>query len=270
MIHNLRHPESLPLSRLADTWHLLGNQPDRIQALRDLVGPAPSGFEKPDFGTPQYALAVRCGWISFEDEQADRAAWQERRTRSLQTCHRYSLYERARTAPPKDSGAYIPELAARLDDDPNLTDGARRCARKLAEFTYRHNRETRAIDITVTYLMRALGKCRRTVQNYLRLLEREGYIRVDVIRGDVTRMCVGLAVHLLRPLFPRHHKDRWPQTLAIPGVQKNSLKKSFIKLREEKNPRIPRQLWAIKCMDGVFRALTKTLPLFGDFTTVPV
>src|SRR5208282_2315074 len=100
-----------------------------------------------------------------------------------QTCHRYSLYERPRTAPPKDSDAYIPELAARLDNDPNLTDGARRCARKLAEFTYRNSREARAIDITVTYLMRALGKCRRTVQNYLRLLEREGYVRVDVIRA---------------------------------------------------------------------------------------
>ena len=64
MIHNLRHPESLPLSHLADTWHLLGNQPDRIEALRDLLGPVPAGFEKPDYGTPQYALAARCGWIS--------------------------------------------------------------------------------------------------------------------------------------------------------------------------------------------------------------
>jgi hypothetical protein len=43
-------------------------------------------------------------------------------------------------APPKDSGAYAPKLAARLDDDPNLTDGARRCARKLAEYTYRRAR----------------------------------------------------------------------------------------------------------------------------------
>jgi hypothetical protein len=269
MIHNYRYPESLPLSRLNDTWHTLENQPDRLQALRDLLGPAPSGFEKPDYGTPQYALAARCGWISHEEEHADRTAWQERRTRSLQTCHRYSLYERARAAPPKESGAYIPEMAARLDDDPNLTDGARRCARKLAEFTYRHNRESRAINITVTYLMRALGKCRRSVQNYLRLLEREGYIRVDVIQGDVTRMCVGLAVCLLTPLFPRHHRDRWPQTLAISGVQKNSLKKSLIKLQEGKNPRIPRQLWAIKCMDGVYRALTKTLPLFSHYVTTP-
>ncbi len=87
-----------------------------------------------------------------------------------------------------DSGAYVPEMAARIDDDPNLTDGARRCARKLAELTYRANRSGRSLDVTVTYLMRALGKCRRTVQTYLRLLEREGYIRVEVVCGARSRM----------------------------------------------------------------------------------
>ena len=66
----------------------------------------------------------------------DDPAVAERRKRSLQTCHRPSLYERPRFAPPKDTGAYVPEMAARLEDDRNLTDGARRCARKLAEYTY--------------------------------------------------------------------------------------------------------------------------------------
>ena len=47
MIHNLRHPESLPLSHLADTWHLLGNQPKRIEALRDLP---PLGLAGPSLG----------------------------------------------------------------------------------------------------------------------------------------------------------------------------------------------------------------------------
>ena len=40
----------------------------------------------------------------------------------------------------------------RIDNDPNLTDGARRCARKLAELTYSQNREGRALPVTVTYL----------------------------------------------------------------------------------------------------------------------
>ena len=105
-----------------------------------------------------------------------------RRKRSLQTCHRPRLYESPRFDSPPESGAYVPELAARLDDDRNLTDGARRCGRKIAELTYRSNREERALEVTVTYLMKALGRCRRMVQRYLRLLEREGYIRSDVVK----------------------------------------------------------------------------------------
>jgi hypothetical protein len=184
----------------------------------------------------------------------------ERSRRSLQRCHYYSLYERPRFAPPKDSGAYVPEMAARIDDDRNLTDGARRCARKLAEYTYRHDREGRAAEITVTYLMRALGRCRRSIQRYLRLLEREGYIRVDVVHGHRTRMCTGLVVQLLAPLFPRHHADRWPAKLGIPGATKESQKKRFIDSTGAGLVRIPVQSWALRCMDGVFRSLMKTLP----------
>ena len=78
------------------------------------------------------------------------AACEARRLRSLQTCHRPAHYDRPRYDPPRESGAYVPELAARLDDDRNLTDGARRCARKIAELTYRCNREGRVLDVTVT------------------------------------------------------------------------------------------------------------------------
>ena len=123
-----------------------------------------------------------------------------RRKRSLQTCHRYVLTERPRKPAPRETGAYVPELAARIDNDPNLTDGARRCARKLAELTYRQNREGRTLPVTVTYLARALGRCRRTVQRYLRQLESEGYVAVDVIASQRSRMCVGLVVRLLAPL----------------------------------------------------------------------
>ena len=83
MIHNLRYSESSSLSHLADAWHALGGPADRTAALRELVGSAPSTFQKPPYGTPQYAIALRCGWISFEEEQADRAEREERRKRSL-------------------------------------------------------------------------------------------------------------------------------------------------------------------------------------------
>lgn len=184
----------------------------------------------------------------------------QRSRRSRQTCHRFTLYERPRFATPTDSGAYVPEMAARVEDDRNLTDGARRCARKLAEYAYRRDREGRAAEITVTYLMRALGRCRRSIQRYLRLLEREGYIRVDVVHGQRTRMCTGLVVQLLAPLFPRHHVDQWPAKLGIPGATQESQKKRFIDSTGAGLVRIPVQSWALRCMDGVFRSLMKTLP----------
>ena len=176
-----------------------------------------------------------------------------RRLRSLRFCH-LPAEAKPRRPSPHPSGAYIPELAARLEDDSNLTDGARRCARKLAEYIYRRNREGRTAEITVTYLMAALGKCRRTVQRYLRQLEREGYIGVEVLRAG-TRMCAGLLVELLAPLFPRHHRVKWPQTRRDPDAtqesQNNSSRYNYLL--------IPRQTWAVKCCNAIWEAYMKTL-----------
>ena len=148
--------------------------------------------------------------------------------------------------PPRDSGAYVPELAANIDNDRNLTDGARRCARKLAEYVYRTNRDSRTAGITVTYLKKALGKSRRSVQRYLRELEHAGYIAVAVIHAG-TRMCAGLMVELLSPLIPRHG---WPQKLRGTDAPRLSHKNSF----RYKTQLIPRVLWAIRCTDPIQKA----------------
>jgi hypothetical protein len=177
-----------------------------------------------------------------------------RRHRSLQTCHRPALAERARHPAPQDSGAFVPETAARIENDPNLTDGARRCARKLMEETYRQNRHGRTLAVTVGYLGRALGKCRRTVQRYLRQLEEEGYVSIAVACGQRSRLCTGLVVSLLAPLFPQHHRERWPGTPGNSGATPESQNQRFKIL-------VPRENWSRRCMDGVFRALMKTNPL---------
>ena len=182
-----------------------------------------------------------------------------RQLRSRRCCHLPAEPKPLR-APPRDSGAYVPEMAARIDDDRNLTDGARRCARKLAQYVYRRNREGRTAEITVTWLMAALGKSRRTVQRYLRQLESAGYIAVDVIRSG-TRMCAGLAVQLLAPVFPRHHRQKWPQKL----VDLDAPRKSQNNSSRYKTARIDRESWALRCMDGVFRSLMKTLPPLPPF-----
>lgn len=178
----------------------------------------------------------------------------ERRLRSLRCCHRYALDERPCHPAPRDTGAYIPELSSRVEDDRNLTDGARRCARKLAEYGYRKHRDDRELRITVTYLVKALGRCRRTVQRYLRQLEEAGYIETLVIQSGV-RMCTGLTVRLLTPLFPRHHASKWPSRLVVSGATPASHKQRFlIKLTP-----IPLPLWADRCREGVWRSLMSTL-----------
>ena len=174
-----------------------------------------------------------------------------RRQRSLRSCH-LPAEPKQRRAAPRDSGAYVPEMAARIEDDPNLTDGARRCVRKLMQYVYRKNRSGRAADITVTWLMRALGKDRRTVQRYLRQLEHAGYIAVEVVYAR-TRMCAGLFVALLAPLFPRHYRQKWPAMLINSDASQKSQ-------NDRLRIKYSRESWALRCMDGVFRSFMKTIP----------
>ena len=68
----------------------------------------------------------------------------ERSERSLPHCHLPAEPKKPRHPPPRDTGAYVPEMSARIENDRNLTDGARRCARKVAEYVYRKNRAGRA------------------------------------------------------------------------------------------------------------------------------
>ena len=174
-----------------------------------------------------------------------------RQMRSYRTCW-LPAEEKPLRAPPPDSGAYVPETAARLEDDRNLTDGARRCARKLAEYVYRTNRDSRTAGITVTYLMKSLRKSRRSVQRYLRELERAGYIAVAVIHAG-TRMCSGLMIELLATLIPRHG---WPQKLIKPDAPKMSQKDRF----RNKTRLIPRVLWAVKCTGPIQKAWDRLMP----------
>ncbi|CAH1665966.1 HTH crp-type domain-containing protein [Hyphomicrobiales bacterium] len=194
---------------------------------------------------------------------------EQKRARSLQTAHRYAAVQPSNKKAPPDNGAYVPELSARLDSDPNLSDGARRCARKLAEETYRANREGRTLPVTVTYLARALGRCRRTVQRYLRQLEREGYVAVEVVASRRSRMCVGLVVRILQPLLAAHHRDRWPGRLGKPGATQESQNKRLDRFSPIEGDRLSVEQWAIRCMDGVLRSFMKTNPLAGLPPVIP-
>jgi len=263
---NIYRPTESERGRQGDRAPRAPIRPEPTLGFED-IGPPPAGFEKPRYGSPAYAIALKAGWITTEQERGDRAAYEARRQRALQTCHRPGLYERPRHAKPKDTGCYVPELSAKLEADRNLTDGARRLARKLAEIIYRQNREGRFTAITVTYLMEALHRSRRTVQRYLRLLEREGYIDTEVIRGQRSRLCTGLLIALCAPLLARHHKKAWPCKLRNPGASKESQNYRFLD-SGRKRERLSIAQWSHLCMDGVFRAFMKTDPL-GVMKTPP-
>lgn len=238
------------------------------------IGARPDGFEKPRYGTPAYAIAVKVGWITLAEEKADRETYSGRRMRSLSTCHRPSWRSIVaqddaadRHQDRRESRAYVPCLSAELEDNPHLTDGARRCARKLAELTYRKNREGRSLDVTVSYLMTALKRSRRTVQRYLRALEREGYIAVSVIASRFSRMCAGLEIALCGALFAVHHKKRWPPKVSrqtpseVPanaGASRKSDKEiNSFSLRHFKSQATLHSVeeWSFRCAEGVRRCL---------------
>ncbi|WP_152538623.1 helix-turn-helix domain-containing protein [Aquimarina macrocephali] len=243
--------------------HRLGKMLDRIRTLESIIGDKPDDWVKPNYGHMDYAIAHKMGWISDEEEAYDKAAYEQKRKRSLQTCHRYSL----ETLCLPDNLAettgdrYTPQTSAAILNDNRLTDGAKILALKLMEQTYRENREGRWLQITVPYLMKALGRCRRTIQNYLRLLEHYGYIKTDVIKANISKMCVGLAIWLQEPLFPKHHKEKWPQSATNSGAQKTSYNNPISLLLNT----IPINLWAEECMKGIYRSFKRNNePLIYD------
>jgi hypothetical protein len=233
MLH-IQKPDESELMELART---------ALRRRREAIATAPPIETRPD-----------------DDYQAYCRARAERRRRSLQSCHRPSLYVQPRHEPPKDSGAFVPATSARIEDDRNLTDGARRCARKLMELTYRADRSGRRLAVTVSFLARALGRCERSVQRYLRMLEREGYIAAQLVAGRRSRMCVGLVITLLSPLLPLHERHKWPQKRSDPGATAVSENHRSLFPAEAMRRAIPVQTWAERCRDGVFRALIRTLP----------
>lgn len=215
---NWVHPNTaIPFHRMRATTK-------RIAELGEIIGEKPDHWRKPAYGHLDYIIAWRMGWISDEDEKRDRAKYELRRKRSLETCHTPSRhYWRGEwidafengvptcRSMPHQTGAYVPEVPAHLLHDQDLTDGARRCMFKLLEETYRMNRDHRWLATTVPYLMQALKRSRRTIQNYLRLLELCGYITCEVILSNKTRMCNGLRIILDNLAFPQHHGLKWPQ-----------------------------------------------------------
>lgn len=155
------------------------------------------------------------------------------------------------TATNRNSHAYVPETAARLEDDDRITDGARHCARKIAELTHRRCRESRALPITVSYLAKALRRSPRTVQRYLRQLEAAGYVSVLVVQTRA-RMCGGLLIAVMATLLPRHG---WAKSMKPAMTRMSEINRDRFKGRY-----FPVAVWNFLCVTGKDRRRAATLP----------
>ena len=221
-------------------------------------------LSSPQYNTPEYWKAVNAGHISWEDAERAEKRYQDRRMRSLQTCHRYSMTERPRYEKP-NTGAYTPEMSVKVQRDKNLYRNAVFAALFLMEKAYRQARDTRTLRITVSYIAKGIDRSVSTVRRYLRSLEEEGYIRIDIVRHVATGMVACLEITLLKSMFPRHHKKQWPQRLEKPDRSFLTDKESLLVYIGKES----RKEWALKCMNGVWEAFMKTSPLL-DKKPIPI
>ena len=133
----------------------------------------------------------------------------------------------------------------------------------IMRHAYQDSRAERCIGMTVSFIMKGLAISRRTVQRCLTLLEKLGYLRCEVATAGETKMCIGLVVRLLEPLFPKHHKKSWPASRTNPGASRVSQKQSIYKNTSKEicnaANRVLRLSWALKCMAGVSRAQHKVV-----------
>ena len=241
---------------------LRGATPKRINAIDEIIrlsGKRPDHWTKPNFGDFDYWLAYKAGWISAEELTCDQTNYETKRQRALETSHRFSQerftwIETPKYEQPVDNGEYIPSINMKLIRDQNLTDSSRRIACFVLRHAYQDNREGRFVAMTVSFIMKGLQLSRRTVQRSLTLLETRGYFRCEVATGNTTKMCIGLVIHLMQSLFPKHHRDKWPQKRRKSEASSMPQKKIQIyKSILNAKAKVSRLSWALRCMNAVAR-----------------
>ena len=239
-----------------------GYCPNRLNALDEIAklsGARPSNWKKPKFGQFEYWLGHNCGWISDEELQQDTINYQTKRNIAFEKSQRFSQrrfswLESPKHEAPADTGEYIPQIDMKLVKDRNLSDSSRRIAMFVLRHTYQDNRSGRFIAMTVSFIMQGLSLSRRTVQRSLTLLETRGYFRCEVAKGNETRMCIGLVIHLLESLFPKHHRHKWPEHRRNRGASKLPQKQNqFYTTTYEAKIKVSRLQWALRCMNAITR-----------------
>lgn len=246
---------SFPLSKAPPLQAL-----SSLEQIGQLAGQRPPEWKKPAYNSFEYWLACNCHWLTQEEIQTDKQAYEKRSLRALQTSHRFKWDEEPRFEDPKETGEYTPEMDMKLIKDRNLTDSARRIAIFLMRHAYQDSRAGRILPITKTFIMKGLALSASTVKRSLTLLETRGYLSAEVTTNGKTRMCAGLLIHLKQTLMARHHQKKWPTKAIKPEgspAPPNQIQNLILKAKYK----FSRHEWAEKSMEGVYRAfMTSNIP----------
>jgi len=226
-----------------------------LDAIVELAGKRPDGWNKPRYGDFDYWLARNCGWIGDDELKTDYNNYQALRQKARNSALKYRWEEGQRYDAPKETDEFIPEVNMRLIKDRNLTDSARRIALFVMRHIYQDNRQGRQLAMTVSFIMKGLSLSRRTVQRNLSLLQKLGYVQSDVIPSSKTRMCIGLMISILPALLPKHHKTQWPQKRRKPDAPRLTHNHYPLLKTNKKCDPIDRRSWFLRCSNGIIRSI---------------
>lgn len=254
-----------PKKEIADLRKALGER-QNIPDSRILSGGKPSYGNHGD-----YMRWMRLNYrddeeAMFEQMSKDHALYEERRESaylSLQASYRarYYLDDNPCLMPVPVTRGFTPPLSEQVDLDPNINGSERDTLRFIVRTAYRQARETREINITLSYIAKGLGKSVRQIRRHLRALERAGYIAASIVQSNLSKLVVCLRIALKKSVFPIFHKRGWP--LKFPGMSeipgrtfstdKNNPKYYMV----EKNVKE----WATLCLNGVSLAYQRHLDM---------
>lgn len=164
----------------------------------------PASFEKPPYGTREYFEAVKWGWISEPEFEADELAYVERSARAKAASgSRADRPARHDQPAPADSRQYANQMATTAARDRRLVPEAKAL---LTILRARCGRGTRT-ETTKTTLSAIMKRHPRSIQRYLADLIRFGYITTTTRRGQ-GGLYSGLIVSMTEAVMPFYAKAK--------------------------------------------------------------
>lgn len=177
----------------------------------------PAGFENPPYGTREYFEAVKWGWITEAEMEADELAYIERSRKAKAAMgNRADRPARYHHAAPQESRQYANQMATAAFRDRRLVPEAKAL---LAVLRARCGRG-RVTATTKTTLARIMRRHPRSIQRYLADLIRFGYIQTAIRRG-AEGLYTGLVVTITEAVTPFYAKGKelaqWLAETAVKG-----------------------------------------------------